>query len=142
MLETNEVVTCFLESDGKILILKRSNRVGTYQKKWAGISGYIDNPAKCRVTDQAYKEIQEETGLTKYDIELVKKGATLEVIDSEIKRKWIVHPYLFHIKNKKEISINWEHLEIKWIYPEEVSLYPTVPKLKEVLRKVSNKIIP
>ncbi len=72
----------------------------------------------------------------------MKKGATLEVIDSEIKRKWIVHPYLFHIKNKKEISINWEHLEIKWIYPEEVSLYPTVPKLKEVLRKVSNKIIP
>ena len=141
MFRTNKVVTCFLESDSKILILKRSNRVGTYPGKWAGISGYID-PTSANATQQAYKEIYEETSLTKDDIKLAKKGTPLEIIDQNIKRKWIVHPYLFHIKNKEKISIDWEHIDMKWIYPEEISLYLTVPKLKEALEKVSNKIIP
>ncbi len=141
MLETNKIVTCFLEYRDKILILKRSNSVSTYQGKWAGISGYIDNPSNSP-TEQAYKEIQEETGLTTDDITLVKQGIPFEIIDNTIKKKWIVHPYLFHVKSKKKISIDWEHLEIKWISPEEICLYHTVPNLKKSLEKVSNKIIP
>ena len=141
MFETNKVVTCFLEYKDKILILKRSNCVSTYQGKWAGISGYIDNPSN-NPTDQAYKEIQEETCLTTDDIKLVKQGIPFEIIDIAIKNKWIVHPYLFHIKSKEKISIDWEHLEMKWISPEEISLYHTVPNLKKSWKKVSNKIIP
>ena len=101
MFETNKIVTCFLKYRNKILILKRSNSVSTYQGKWAGISGYIDNPSN-NPTDQAYKEIQEETGLTTNDITLVKQGIPFEIIDNTIKKKWIVHPYLFHVKNKKK----------------------------------------
>jgi len=42
MMEEKHVVTSFLEYDNKILILRRSQAVGTYQGKWAGVSGYIE----------------------------------------------------------------------------------------------------
>ncbi len=41
-LEVKNVVTCFLEHRNMILILRRSHRVGTYQRSWAGVSGYIE----------------------------------------------------------------------------------------------------
>jgi 8-oxo-dGTP diphosphatase len=42
MLQEKKVVTCFLESNGAILILRRSELVGSYQGRWAGVSGYIE----------------------------------------------------------------------------------------------------
>jgi len=36
------VAICFLERDAKILILCRSEMVGSYCGKWAGISGYVE----------------------------------------------------------------------------------------------------
>jgi len=60
MLLEKRVVTCFLESDGEILILRRSRQVGSYQGKWAGVSGFIETTAD----EQALVEIEEETGLS------------------------------------------------------------------------------
>lgn len=37
-LQEKKVVTCFLESDGEILVLRRSDGVSTYQDRWAGQS--------------------------------------------------------------------------------------------------------
>ena len=134
MCNVNEsaVVTCFLESKGKILILKRSEKVGTYEGKWAGVSGYIETTPD----EQAFKEIKEETGLNKSDIKLVKRGKPFSFMDKELNRKWVVHPYLFYVKRLANININWEHLEMKWILPEELTNYPTVPNLKQALERV------
>jgi len=41
-MKENHVVTCFVENDGSVLIVKRSSRVGTYQQRWSGISGHIE----------------------------------------------------------------------------------------------------
>jgi nicotinamide-nucleotide amidase len=128
----DRVVTCFLEHDGKILLLKRSNKVHTYKGQWAGVSGFINTDAM----KQAYTEIQEETGLTKEDITLSSQGEPLEIIDREIDRTWIVHPFLFHIDSPDRIKTDWEHSEIRWIYPAELSSYTTVPGLKHTLERV------
>ena len=45
MLQEKRVVTCFLESEGEILILYRSEQVGSYQGRWAGVSGYVETTA-------------------------------------------------------------------------------------------------
>jgi 8-oxo-dGTP pyrophosphatase MutT (NUDIX family) len=132
MLEEKHVVTCFLESEREILILRRSEKVGTYQGKWAGVSGYVETSAD----EQALIETKEETGLDKEDIELVKKGAPLEVVDQKIGRRWIVHPYLFHVRDRNQIRIDWEHKEIKWIDPENLGKYETVPMLQQTLERV------
>jgi nicotinamide-nucleotide amidase len=132
MYHTRKVVTCFLESENRILILRRSRRVGTYQGQWAGVSGYIE----AAPDDQALQEIREEVGLDNQEVLLIKKGQTLETLDRKLKIKWIVHPYLFHVKDPSKIKIDWEHVEYKWIKPEEIDDYSTVPKLKEALNAI------
>ena len=132
MLQEKRVVTCFLESDGEILLLRRSEQVGSYQGRWAGVSGYIETTAD----EQALVEIGEETGLCGEDLKLVKRGNPLSIMDEKLGVKWVVHPYLFHIKDRDKIKIDWEHKETKWIDPKDIDDYQTVPQLRETLARV------
>lgn len=132
ILEEKKVVTCFLESDGEILILQRSEQVGSYQGRWAGVSGYVETTPD----DQALVEIREEVGLSGKDIELLRKGETLSVEDEKLGVRWLVHPFLFHIRDRGKVRIDWEHKEAKWIKPQEMDNYQTVPMLKETLAQV------
>ena len=69
-MEEKRVVTYFLEHNKKILLLRRSERVGTCKGRWAGISGYIEEGHT--PYEPALEEIGEETGLSGEDIELVR----------------------------------------------------------------------
>jgi len=131
-LEEKHVVTCFLEYEHRILILRRSHKVGTYKRSWAGVSGYVETDE----TEQAFTEIREETELYKKDLKLIRKGDPLEVIDKNLNRKWVVHPFLLHVKAPEKIRTDWEHTEMKWIKPKDLSKYKTVPGLKEALDRV------
>ncbi len=132
MLEEKRVVTCFLESDGEILILRRSEQVGTYRGRWAGVSGYIETTPD----EQALVEIGEETGLYGEDLKLIKMGEPLSIEDVKLRVKWVVHPYFFHVNDRSKIKIDWEHKEMRWISPKDVDNYQTVPMLKETLAQV------
>ena len=127
------VVTVFLEHDRKILLLRRSQKASTMKGLWAGISGYIENND---ALTQALKEIEEETGLSNKKLNLLHVGQPLEVVEFDNPDTvWVVHPYLFH-SNTSLIRIDWEHDEVRWINPNEIKSYETVPKLKEALRSV------
>jgi len=131
-LEEKHVVTCFLEHGKMILILRRSQKVGTYKRAWAGVSGYLDGEP----LDQAYTEIREETGLFKSTVKLIKQGKPLEIIDKDLNRKWVVHPFLLHVTDPERVKIDWEHTECKWINPRDLSKYNTVPGLKKAMDSV------
>ncbi len=131
-LSEKKVVICFLESDGEILILQRSEQVGSYQGRWAGVSGYVETTPD----EQALVEIEEEAGLKREDLQLVKKGEMISVEDEKLGVRWLVHPYLFHIRDRDKVRIDWEHKEARWIKPQEIVNYQTVPKLKEALAQV------
>jgi len=133
IMDEKHVVTCFLEHSRKILILRRSSKVGTYRRSWAGVSGYIET----NDIDQAFTEIRQETQLYQKDLKLIKKGKPLEVIDKNLNRTWIVHPFLFHVKAPDKIKIDWEHTESKWIKPSELKKYDTVPGLGKALARVT-----
>ena len=131
------VVTCFLvrRSGGgeEILLLRRSQRVSTYRGRWAGVSGYIEETDPLT---QAYTEIEEETGLAREDVQLLRTGEPLEVVDAEVDRRWIVHPFLFEVKEPARIRADWEHTETRWIRPKDIFRYETVPQLAETLMQV------
>jgi len=132
MLQEKQVVTCFLEFKNKVLLLRRSEQVGSYQGRWAGVSGYIETTAD----EQALVEIKEEASLSGEDIKLINKGKPLEVKDEKLGVKWVVHPYLFHIRDRDKIRIDWEHKEVRWIDPEDIDSFETVPMLRETLTQV------
>ena len=126
------VVTSFLCYENRICLLRRSQKVGTYQGRWAGVSGYLEDEPLA----QAKTEILEETGLVDTDFELVRQTDPVPVIDEENQRKWLIYPFLFRVKNPDRIQLDWEHIELKWIIPEEMKDYPTVPGLWEVFQRV------
>jgi 8-oxo-dGTP pyrophosphatase MutT (NUDIX family) len=127
-------VTSFLESDNEVLILLRSKHVSTYQGKWGGISGVIDDGRTA--DEQAILEIKEETGLSGDAVELYKKGDPFVFDDEMLNLRKVIYPYLFHVKDRSRIRIDWEHKELRWIRPEDLENYDTMPKLKETLAQV------
>lgn len=124
------VVTSFLEHGGKILILRRSDKVRTMRKKWAGISGYIEEDETA--LERALKEIREEVGIERKDLQLMKAAEPLEVPDPERDTLWIVHPHLFSTSST-EIRLDWEHDQYRWIKPDDIAEYETVLMLRETL---------
>ncbi len=134
VLRERQSVTVFLESENEILILLRSEYVSTYKGSWAGISGSIDDGRTA--DEQALVEIEEETSVSRGQVELVKKGKPLRITDEAHGVVKVVHPYLFLINDRSQIKTNWEHKEMRWIKPREIDNYETMPKLKETLARV------
>jgi 8-oxo-dGTP diphosphatase len=129
-LRPTHVVTCFLmRQDNRILIVQRSNRVGSYHEHWAGISGFVEEGVT--PDEQAYTEIREETGLQRDQIRMLKRGAVVEYEDASIGRHWYVHPFLFEVLTPDAIRLDWEAKQMRWISPSELRNYETVPKLAE-----------
>ena len=132
-MEYKSVVTAFLIADKKILLLKRSEKVGTHKGKWAAVSGYLEGSEV--PLHRAQIEIQEELGLSSEDISFVRAGEILRAYDEQSKTVWIVHPFLFDTRSTT-ITLDWENAECRWIHPDQLRSYETVPKLEETFDRV------
>lgn len=127
------VLTCFIEYQGKILLLKRSDQVGTYKGLWNSVAGYLDELKP--LEDKVKEELKEELGILEQDIEEIKLGQIFEFTDESIDKTWIIHPVLVKLETEPNIKLDWEHTEYLWINPEEITSYQITPRLDESLRK-------
>jgi len=128
------VLTCFVRFEDKILLLKRSDRVRTHKGKWHTVAGYVDEPKPIR--EKALEELHEELGISEQIILQCKMGSPYEFFDPDEQKTWLVYPVLVELKQKPEIKLDWEHTELKWISPNKLMTYDTVPKLDESLKRV------
>ena len=115
-----------------ILILRRSQRVGSFRGRWAGISGYLEREP----LGQALLEVEEETGLTHDQVELLRTGTPFEVVDGERNIAWVVHPFLFAALEPDAVRLDWEHDELRWVDPAEIARLETVRELEHSLEAV------
>ena len=133
-LRPTHVVTCFLRrtdtEEPRILIVQRSQRVGSYHGHWAGVSGFVEPGVSPE--EQALTEIREETGLQREQVQMLRKGAVVEHIDAALGRHFYIHPFLFNVLTPNAIQTDWEAVAMRWIAPNELKDYETVPKLLEV----------
>lgn len=126
--QRRDVVTAFLRRRGRILLLRRSADVGSFRGRWAGVSGYLEGTEAPE--DRARTEILEETGLS--DVRLRGTGSVVLARGREDDVIWAVHPFLFEAE-AREVTLDWEHDASRWVSPEELPRYQTVPKLREAL---------
>jgi 8-oxo-dGTP pyrophosphatase MutT (NUDIX family) len=135
-MDERHVVTCFLlrRDDGadRVLVARRSDRVGTYQGQWGAISGFVESTPAA----QALIEIEEETGLPPDAVRIIRTGTPLVVDDAALARRWIVHPFLAEVLAPAAIALDWEHTEARWVAPEAVATLDAVPRLAEALAAV------
>ncbi|WP_207592080.1 NUDIX domain-containing protein [Halomontanus rarus] len=157
--DETRVVTAFLRNRGEILLLRRSDAVGTYAAPAAGVSGYAEgNP-----DEQVRVEIREETGLAAESgrtnegglevaasVAFVRAGRPVRVEDPDLERTWLVHPYLFDCEDR-EVTLSEEHTESQWVSPTAMlglgrgfgsesgdeSEYETVPGLWTAYERVA-----
>ena len=139
-LRQTHVVSCFLlrtdMDQPRLLIVQRSQRVGSYNARWAGISGFLETGVT--PDEQAYTEIREETGLQGKQIQMLKRGKVIEYEDASIGRHWYIHPFLFEVLTPDAITLDWEANELRWIVPSEIQAFETVPKLDEAYKSAAN----
>src|SRR5262249_20579422 len=132
------VVTCFLlrrdSAEDRVLLVRRSDRVGTYRGAWAGISGFVE-PGVTPL-EQAYTELREEAGLSPDDLQLLRTGTPLGVRDGALGRAWVVHPFLFLLADPERVQTDWEAVAHQWIVPAAIASFETGPQLAETLAPV------
>ena len=129
---TNFVLRRSPAGGDELLLVRRSNLVGTYHSRWAGVSGFVEAPPD----EQAYVELSEEAHLERGDLTLLRKGEPLTFVDAALDREWTVHPYLFRVADAAKIQTDWEATEARWIAPQDLDQYETVPMLKEAFQRV------
>ncbi|ELZ02083.1 initiation factor 2B-like protein [Natrialba chahannaoensis JCM 10990] len=130
-----DVVTAFLRHRGEILLLRRSDAVGTYTGRWGGVSGFAEGDPDAQVRT----EIHEETGLSDAEIDLVRSGRSVSVTDPDLDREWTVHPYLFDA-DSRDVTLSAEHDALEWTPPTTICIDPdrqTVPALWTAYERVA-----
>jgi len=129
-MQLRHVVTCFLRNpaDDTVLLGRRSDRVSTYPGHWAAISGSVEDAGPMA---QAYREVEEETGLGSSRVHLLAEGPAVRFPDWELGIVWVVHPYLFRCETPEAVRPDWEHVRFQWADPGRIRELLTVPKLAE-----------
>ena len=130
-MRSTRIVTSFVTNQKKILIVKRSERVRSMKGLWGAVSGIIEGNEL--PLDRAKIEIFEEVGIKSESIELLKAGKDIMVSSPQYpNHEWHIFPFLFKT-DTVNITLNWENSSYRWINPNEINQYSTVPNLDEVL---------
>lgn len=140
--ESNEapVVTCFIMQENKLLIMKRSKKVLNYNGKWNVVAGFLDDPRK-KLENIVYDELREETNIGEENVESINIAKNYTYFDKEIDKTWIIFPVLVKIKDKNKIKIDWEHLESKWIDPNDLTKFNVVSGLDLTFSKLKGYLV-
>jgi 8-oxo-dGTP pyrophosphatase MutT (NUDIX family) len=123
------VVSVVLRNRGRILIVRRSDSVGTFRGRWSAISGYLEGHEPPR--SRAVREVREETGLRR----IVFRASAPPIFARADAKLFVVHPFLFEAPSRK-VRLDWENVEHRWIRPEELDQFESVPRLKDVVQEV------
>lgn len=130
-MRSTKIVTSFVTSSDKLLLLKRSERVKSMRGLWGAVSGIIEKGEE--PLRRAKIEIFEEIGIESSQIQLLKAGQEMTISSPQYPdHQWMVFPFLFSTREQK-ISLNWENSSYVWIEPQEIHKYETVPSLSDVL---------
>lgn len=126
------VLTVFVVFKNRLLLLKRSNQVSTYQGKWNTVAGYLDDYHQT-LNEKIHEELREETGIMPTNIQEYIFGSRYQFTDTNAKKTWIVFPAKVILSKKPSIQLDWEHTDFQWIAPEDITNFDTVPNLKKSL---------
>ena len=123
------VATSVLWNRGRLLIVRRSDAVGSFPGRWSAISGFVEGREEPKA--RAIQEIREETGMRGVRF----RTAGLPMFARHRRTIYVVHPFRFDVATR-EVRLDWENVESRWIRPEEIDRFETVPRLKDVVASV------
>lgn len=123
-MDETRVVTAFLRNGAEVLLLRRSEAVGSYPDRWGAVAGHAEGAPD----SQVLTEIEEETGIESSAVSFVRRGEAFPVEDEALETRWLVTPYLFDVEHR-EVVANEETTAVEWAPPTEILRRETVPDL-------------
>ena len=109
-----DIVGCFIEHDGKFLLLHRHSHKANGDK-WGLPAGKVDAGEEKK--QAVLREIEEETGL-KFDAPSVHYFDSRFVRHDDFDFDW--HMFSTHVSEPVSVTINpLEHQDFRWVTPEE-----------------------
>ena len=127
-MKTYFTVTGIIKNKSKILILKKSPKDWNYPNKWSFCSGYVKEFQSAE--ENVLREIKEETGLV---AKIMKKGRLFIVNDKKNKKSWVIMPFLCEVMSRN-VRLDHENVDYRWISHKDIKKYPTVPGLEKDLK--------
>lgn len=127
-MKTYFTVTGIVKNKDRILILKKSRDDWNYPNRWSFCSGYVKEFESAE--DSVLREIKEETGLK---AKIAKRGKLFQVYDKKNNKNWVVMPFLCEVKSK-DVKLDHENADFRWINHKDIIKYPTVPGLQKDLK--------
>jgi 8-oxo-dGTP diphosphatase len=128
------VLTVVVVAEGEVLLLKRSDKVGSYRGVWSVNAGFFDEPRPAE--ELARKELEEETGLGGNLVRRVTVGRPFNRRDETLGVDWVTVPVLIELERKSEPVLDWEHTEARWVPVPELGRYEIVPGMAETVRRL------
>ncbi|MEC8869118.1 MAG: NUDIX domain-containing protein [Candidatus Thermoplasmatota archaeon] len=125
---TKRVATSILLNRDRILILKRSAAVGSFQHYWSGVSGFVEQGEEPLETSQ--REVEEETGISRASLELLTRAPPR--LTEKPDQVFEVYSFLY-LCTTDQVRLDWENDEFAWVAPEALRDYRTVPWLPEMV---------
>ena len=122
------VATSILLNRDRILILKRSAAVGSFQHYWSGVSGFVEQGEEPLETSQ--REVEEETGIPRASLELLSRAPPR--LTEKPGQVFEVYSFLY-LCTTDQVRLDWENDEFAWVVPEALRDYRTVPWLPEMV---------
>lgn len=140
-MDDRAVVTGFLHDGGEILLLRRSEHVGSYQGRWGGVAGHVADFADSADPELSAirAEIREETGIDPDRLSLVRRGDSFTLNDSDLGIRWSVHPFLFDCPTRR-VELDEEHTAFEWLSPIAILDRETVPRLWDSYDRVRSTV--
>lgn len=127
------VVAAVLRHAGKTALFRRSRLVGSDIGLWHCITGYVE-PGMTPL-GQAEQELVEELGYSRTATAPLLAGPILTLAD-QAGASWAVHTFTLDATSR-EVTLNWEHDDVRWVGFDEHHRLPCVPWLDHVLAAVA-----
>lgn len=131
-MEHRNIVAVVIENNGAYLLLKRAPYMKYQGGYWSVCAGTIEQGETPE--QAAVREAMEETKLS---VKIVRTGKEFETIVGD--RKLTVFSVLA-IAESRNVIIDSEHSEFKWIKPQELWDYRIVPLLEKDFECVGVKV--
>lgn len=124
-----EIVSCYVEHDGKILLLHRHDHK-SQGGKWGLPAGKME-AGETKIEAMA-RELREETGLILETRQAVYLG---RVFVRYPDHDFVYHMFQYPLSGSTPVRINdQEHKDHQWISPYEASRLPLVDDLEECMK--------
>lgn len=122
-----EVVSCYCEHEGRILLLHRAASI-PHGNKWGLPAGSVEPN---ETLEQAVvREVREETGLS-----LPQNLSYLGKVFLRLEKDYVFHSFRAEFQSKPEVILNTrEHQDFAWVTPQEVLAFDLITDGEQTLK--------